>query len=199
MMRHRRAPAPAHEGLRCPCRARAATGSLQDASILRCKLRPLHEASPFSGAPRMTAFLKPPVAAPLRVLVADDSTLMRKLIGSIVRQCPALELAGEACDGLDALEKASTLDPDVILLDIEMPHLDGLGFLAAARLRTAAQVIVVSSLAEPGSGVCRRALALGAVDIVAKPSGVVSLDIAERRGADLLDAILRCGPRPLAD
>lgn len=140
----------------------------------------------------MNAVLNAPTAAPLRVLVADDSTLMRKLIGSIVRGCPSLQLAGEACDGLDALDKAEALHPDVILLDIEMPRLDGLGFLAEARLRTAAAVIVVSSVAEPGSAAYRSALDLGAVDIVAKPSGVVSLDIAERRRAALLDAIERC-------
>lgn len=146
----------------------------------------------------MTAFLKTPMPAPLRVLVADDSTLMRKLIGSMVRQCPSLELAGEARDGLDALDKAAALDPDVILLDIEMPRLDGLGFLAEARLRTAAQVIVVSSLAEPGSGVCRRALDLGAVDVLAKPSGVLSLDLVERRREALLEAILHCRSRRLS-
>lgn len=143
----------------------------------------------------MTAFLNASVHSHLRVLVADDSTLMRKLISSIVHQCSSLQLAGEACDGLDALDKAAALDPDVILLDIEMPRMDGLGFLAEARLRTAAQVIVVSSLAEPGSAVSRRALELGAVDIVAKPSGVLSLDIVERRGEALLEAILHCRTR----
>lgn len=147
----------------------------------------------------MNAVLNAPTAPPLRVLVADDSTLMRKLIGSIVRGCPSLQLAGEACDGLDALDKAEALHPDVILLDIEMPRLDGLGFLAEARLRTAASVIVVSSVAEPGSAAYRSALDLGAVDIVAKPSGVLSVDIAERRRAALIDAIERCRvQRPVA-
>lgn len=140
----------------------------------------------------MNAHLDVARAAPLRVLVADDSTLMRKMLCAIVRQAPALELAGEACDGLDALEKAEALAPDVILLDIEMPRLDGLGFLARARLRTAASVIVVSSLAEPGSPAFGAALALGAADIVAKPSGVLSLDMAGRRREALLAAIQRC-------
>lgn len=140
----------------------------------------------------MNAHLDVARTTPLRVLVADDSTLMRKMLCAIVRQAPALELAGEACDGLDALEKAEALAPDVILLDIEMPRLDGLGFLARARLRTAASVIVVSSLAEPGSPAFGAALALGAADIVAKPSGVLSLDMAARRREALLAAIRRC-------
>jgi two-component system chemotaxis response regulator CheB len=139
-----------------------------------------------------------PAAAPLRVLVADDSTLMRKLIAAIVHQSPSLELAGEARDGLDALEQAAALTPDVILLDIEMPRMTGLEFLAAARLRTAASVIVISSVVQPGSGPYREALALGAADILPKPSGALSLDLAAKRSRTLLDAIHACRARPQA-
>lgn len=127
--------------------------------------------------------------APLRVLVVDDSSLMRRLIADIVRQADDLELAGEARDGVEALELAATLRPDVILLDIEMPRLDGLGFLRAARLTVSAPVIVVSSLARLGAPASGEALALGASDILPKPSGVLSLDIAETRGQALLEAI----------
>lgn len=128
----------------------------------------------------------------LRVLVADDSTLMRKLISAIVRKSDMLELAGEACDGLEALEQAARLAPDVILLDIEMPRMNGLEFLAQARLRTAASVIVISSVVQPGSEPYREALALGAVDILPKPSGVLSLDMEARRSGSLLAAIHNC-------
>lgn len=144
------------------------------------------------GAPRRSR-RKP--AAPLRVLVVDDSSLMRRMIADIVRQADDLELAGEARDGLEALDQAAALRPDVILLDIEMPRLDGLGFLRAARLTVPARVIVVSSLARLGSPVCREALALGASDILPKPSGVLSLDLAETRGQALLAAI-RDGRQP---
>lgn len=130
--------------------------------------------------------------APLRVLVVDDSTLMRKVIAAIVVSSPDLVLAGEARDGLEALAAADRLHPDVILLDIEMPRMNGLEFLAAARLRSAAAIIVVSSIVQPGSPHCLRALELVAHDILAKPSGTLSLDLAAKRRQALLDAIQRC-------
>lgn len=148
------------------------------------------------GAPRRSR--RKVASAPLRVLVVDDSSLMRRMIADIVRQADDLELVGEARDGLDALDQAAALRPDVILLDIEMPRLDGLGFLRAARLTVPARVIVVSSLARLGSPVCREALALGATDILPKPSGVLSLDLAETRGMSLLAAIRDCRQPALA-
>lgn len=132
---------------------------------------------------------KKAATTPLRVLVVDDSSLMRRMIADIVRQAGDLELVGEARDGLEALELAAALRPDVILLDIEMPRLDGLGFLRAARLTVPARIIVVSSLARLGNPACSEALALGASDILPKPSGVLSLDLAETRGKALLAAI----------
>lgn len=144
----------------------------------------------------MAAARRKPAAAPLRVLVVDDSSLMRRLIADIVRAAPDLELAGEARDGMEALAQARDLAPDVILLDIEMPRLDGLGFLRAARLSVPARVIVVSSLARLGSDTSREALALGASDILPKPSGVLSLDLAATRGEALLAAIRHQAPVP---
>ncbi|MCC2637163.1 MAG: response regulator [Moraxellaceae bacterium] len=132
--------------------------------------------------------------APLRVLVVDDSSLMRRVITGLVKQADGLELVGEAADGLEALEQARTLRPDVILLDIEMPRMDGLGFLRAARLGVSARVIVVSSLARLGHSASREALNLGASDILPKPSGVLSLDLAAVRGEALLAAIRGCRP-----
>lgn len=138
------------------------------------------------------------LASPLRVLVVDDSSLMRRIIGGLVAAAPDLALAGEAADGEEALALALQLHPDVILLDIEMPRLDGLGFLREARLRVAAPVIVVSSLARLGNPVAGEALALGASDILPKPSGMLSLDLAETRGAALLAAIRACRAPALA-
>lgn len=130
--------------------------------------------------------------APLRVLVVDDSTLMRRAVAGMVAGSGVAEVVGEAADGLEALAAAGRLQPDVILLDIEMPRLDGLGFLREARLCTAARVIVISSVVQPGSATCREALALGAQDLLAKPSGAVSPDLAEQRRAALLDVLRRC-------
>lgn len=134
----------------------------------------------------------------LRVLVVDDSSLMRRIIGGLVAAAPDLVLAGEAADGEEALALALQLKPDVILLDIEMPRLDGLGFLREARLRVPAPVIVVSSLVRLGNPAARDALALGAVDILPKPSGMLSLDLAETRGAALLAAVRACRAPALA-
>jgi two-component system chemotaxis response regulator CheB len=128
-------------------------------------------------------------AAVLRVLVVDDSSLMRRALADILAQDATLQLAGEAVDGLDALAKAEALRPDVILLDIEMPRMDGIAFLRAARLRLAARIIVISSVARLGSPYAMEALALGADDILPKPSGVVSADLAEKRGQALLAAL----------
>lgn len=129
---------------------------------------------------------------PLRVLVVDDSTLMRRIIVDIVARSPQLAVVGEARDGVEALEMAAALAPDVILLDIEMPRMNGLDFLRAARLRSAARIIVVSSIARPGTAACLEALALGASDILPKPSGALSLDLAERHSQALLDSIHAC-------
>jgi two-component system chemotaxis response regulator CheB len=131
-------------------------------------------------------------AAPLRILVVDDSALMRDAIAAILAQDAALQLAGTAKDGLEALAQAAQLQPDIILLDIEMPRMDGLAFLRAARLAVSAAVIVLSSVAQPGSPPWLQALALGASDILAKPSGVVSPDLAEKRSQALLAAIHAC-------
>lgn len=127
-----------------------------------------------------------------RVLVVDDSSLMRRVIADILRASPRLDIAGEARDGLEALAQVAALAPDLVLLDIEMPRMDGLEFLAEARLRVAAPVIVLSSVVQAGSPASLQALALGAADVLPKPSGTLSLDLEEKRGRDLLAAIHHC-------
>lgn len=123
------------------------------------------------------------------LLVVDDSFLMRRILCSIVERDPRLQVIGEAVDGADALEKVAALSPDVILLDVEMPTMDGIGFLRQARTRVAAPVIVISSVVRPGSSQAMEAIDLGAADILLKPSGVLSVDLESVRGEELLDAI----------
>lgn len=123
------------------------------------------------------------------LLVVDDSFLMRRILCSIVERDPRLQVIGEAVDGADALEKVAALSPDVILLDVEMPTMDGIGFLRQARTRVAAPVIVISSVVRPGSSQAMEAIDLGAADILLKPSGVLSVDLQSVRGEELLDAI----------
>ena len=127
-----------------------------------------------------------------RVLIVDDSFLMRRVIRNIVEGDPTLAVVGEAADGLEALDLVKSENPDLILLDIEMPRMDGVEFLRQARLVTDARVIVISSVAQLGSPEAMEALALGASDILPKPSGVLSVDFAEQRGLALLEAIRHC-------
>jgi len=124
-----------------------------------------------------------------RVLVVDDSLLMRTVIRDIVAADENFEVVGEAVDGLEAIEKARTLKPDLILLDIEMPRLDGLAALKQLRLVSVATVIVVSSAAQLGSSQAIEARRLGAADVIAKPAGALSLDLQARRGHAIVVAM----------
>ena len=129
-----------------------------------------------------------------RVLIVDDSLLMRTVIADIVSSDPDFEVVGEAVDGMDALEKAAALRPEIILLDIEMPRLDGIGALKQLRLASLARVIVVSSAAQIGSPQAVEARRLGAVDVIAKPTGALSLDLEARQGHAIVRAMrLACG------
>ncbi len=130
--------------------------------------------------------------SPSKVLVVDDSFLMRRVIKNILETDSAFIVVGEAVDGLDGLEKVAELSPDVILLDIEMPRLDGIGFLKQAKMLTDATIIVISSVTRLGSPQAMEALDLGVADIVCKPSGVLSMDLEQERSAELLEAIHNC-------
>jgi len=116
---------------------------------------------------------------PIRVLVVDDSALMRKMIGDMVQESKDLELAGSAKNGLEALELAERLKPDVITLDIEMPVMDGLKALARLMEQRPTPVIILSAHAKQGAEPTLLALELGAVDFITKPSGSISLEIAQ--------------------
>ena len=105
----------------------------------------------------------------IRVLVVDDSALMRKLIPSIVERDPAIEVVGTAMDGAFALKKIEELRPDVITLDLEMPRMDGMETLRMIMRRAPTPVIMVSTHSKEGAYATFKALALGAIDFVAKP------------------------------
>jgi two-component system chemotaxis response regulator CheB len=113
---------------------------------------------------------------PIRVLVVDDSAFMRRVIGEAISSQPDLELAGVAINGLDALLKVEHLQPDVVTLDVEMPEMDGLTALRHLMARYPRPVVMLSSLTQEGAITTLRALSIGAVDFVAKPSGSISLD-----------------------
>lgn len=126
----------------------------------------------------------------IRVLVVDDSALMRNLIGKMVDSALDLEVVGKAMNGVFALQKIERLAPDVIVLDIEMPQMNGLQFLEERkRLGLDIPVVILSSVAQRGARITMDALSLGASDFITKPSGAISHDIHEVR--DTLVEMLR--------
>ena len=111
---------------------------------------------------------------PYKVLVVDDSSLMRQLLTEILSLDPELEVIGTASDPFVAREKIKALNPDVLTLDIEMPRMDGLTFLEKLMRGHPMPVVMISSLTERGAETTLRALSLGAVDYVSKPKLDVS-------------------------
>ncbi len=118
--------------------------------------------------------------AKIRVLIVDDSALMRQLLREILSSDPGIEVVGASSDPIVARAAIDRLEPDVITLDVEMPKMDGLSFLEHLMRVRPIPVVMVSSLTERGCEVTLRALELGAVDFVSKPK----IDIA-RGTADL--------------
>lgn len=115
----------------------------------------------------------------IRVLMADDSALMRQSLRKILEACPELEVVGVARDGEDAVAKARELKPDVISLDINMPKLDGISVLQIIMAEQICPAVMVSSLTQKGALTTFECLELGAFDFVAKPDGTVSGNIAQ--------------------
>ena len=107
--------------------------------------------------------------AKTRVVVVDDSALVRSLLAEIISRQPDMECVGAAADPLVAREMIRNLNPDVITLDVEMPRMDGIDFLSKLMRLRPMPVVMVSTLTERGADVTLRALELGAVDFVAKP------------------------------
>ncbi len=108
-------------------------------------------------------------AAPVRVLVVDDSALMRKLIPQILETDSSIQVVGTAMDGNFGLKKIAELKPQVITLDLEMPGMGGLDMLKEIMRRHRIPVLVVSSHSTQGASVTLKALSMGAFDFVAKP------------------------------
>lgn len=124
----------------------------------------------------------------IRVLVVDDSALMRKLIPKMLTQDPEIEIVATAMDGIFALKKIRAAQPDVITLDLDMPRMDGLTLLPLLTREFQIPVLVVSSLTARGADMTFRALELGAVDFVTKPQDAISVQI-EQVGSDLINKV----------
>jgi two-component system chemotaxis response regulator CheB len=135
---------------------------------------------------------------PIRVLVVDDSAFMRRVVGEAIASQADMQLVGTAINGLDALLKVEQLQPDVVTLDVEMPEMDGLTALRHLMSRYPRPVVMLSSLTQEGAVTTLRALSIGAVDFVAKPSGSISLDFHRVREELLQKIRVAAGAKPRA-
>lgn len=113
----------------------------------------------------------------VRVLVVDDSAFMRKVLETIFNADPHFQVAGHAKDGREAVALAESLKPDVITMDINMPHMDGLQATAQIMTTNPRPIVVVSSESRDGAASTLKALELGAIEFVAKPSSGIDLDM----------------------
>lgn len=118
----------------------------------------------------------------IRVLIVDDSVVIRRLLSTIIDEDPELEIAGIAQNGLIALQRIRQLQPDIVTLDVEMPELDGLATLKELRVEHPdLPVVMFSTLTGRGAEATLTALALGASDYVTKPANVGSVSVAIER------------------
>jgi len=120
-----------------------------------------------------------------RVLIVDDSTFMRKVLETILNSDDQLQVVGQAKDGREAITLAESLKPDVITMDINMPHVDGLQATAQIMTTNPRPIVIVSSESREGASSTLKALELGAIEFVAKPSSGIDLDMQSVR-EDLL-------------
>ena len=121
----------------------------------------------------------------IRVLIVEDSAFMRKVLETIFNADPQFQIAGHAKDGREAVALAESLKPDVITMDINMPHVDGLQATAQIMTTNPRPIVVVSSESKDGAASTLKALELGAIEFIAKPSGAIDLDMQSIR-EDLL-------------
>lgn len=126
-----------------------------------------------------------------QILVVDDSFIMRTIIKDIVDSDPELEVVGFAENGRVGLERVRELKPDAIVLDLEMPEMSGIDMLKRLALLGKSKVIVVSSVGQTATPQAIEARRLGAVDVIAKPSGAMSLDLQAKKGHEIVHALRR--------
>ncbi|MCL4492360.1 MAG: chemotaxis response regulator protein-glutamate methylesterase [Nitrospirae bacterium] len=113
----------------------------------------------------------------VKVLIVDDSAFMRNALANMLSSDPEIKIVGTARDGLEAIEKVDTLNPDIVTMDVEMPRMDGITALKHIMERNPVPVIMVSSIATEGAKVTLEALDLGAVDFIPKNLSELSVNI----------------------
>jgi two-component system, chemotaxis family, protein-glutamate methylesterase/glutaminase len=145
-----------------------------------------------NGVQMLSSVSRPPRAR-IKVLIVDDSAIVRKMLGDAVRQQPDMEVVGGAPDPFIARDLILQHKPDVVTLDIEMPRMDGLTFLRRLMEHYPLPVIVISSLTQSGSTASMEALRSGAVEVIPKPGGPYSVGEVTERLIHRIRA-LRSGP-----
>lgn len=129
------------------------------------------------------------VRSRIKILIVDDSALVRKLLAEELSSDPSIQVIGTAPDPYIARDKIIQLEPDVLILDVEMPRMDGLTFLEKIMKAHPMPVIILSSLARSGGEVALRALELGAADVLAKPGTSYSVKDMSVQLADRIKAV----------
>jgi two-component system chemotaxis response regulator CheB len=135
----------------------------------------------------------------IRVLIVDDSVVIRRLLSDVITADPQLEVAGYAANGKIALAMLDQVSPDIVTLDVEMPVMDGIETLKAIRIkRKKLPIIMFSTLTERGAEATIDCLAAGASDYVAKPANVGSFSLSKERICEALLPKIRvlCGSSP---
>src|SRR5574340_1377613 len=133
----------------------------------------------------------------IKVLVVDDSALMRKLIPQILTSDPDIEVVGTAMDGIFAMKKIREMVPDVITLDIDMPRMDGIETLRNIMKYYGTPTIIVSSMSTQGANLTLRALEIGAFDFITKPQDAISVHIKDI-SSELIARVKAAAENPLA-
>jgi len=143
-----------------------------------------------------------PALNPIKVLVIDDSAVMRAIMNRVISAQPDMQVVGLASDPILATERMRLTNPDVITLDVEMPRMSGMEFLATLMRTRPMPVVMVSSLTARGAETTLKALELGAVDFVAKPAAAAGADL-ERYADEVTEKIRAASTarplRPAAD
>ncbi|MBI3635008.1 MAG: chemotaxis-specific protein-glutamate methyltransferase CheB [Candidatus Rokubacteria bacterium] len=133
----------------------------------------------------------------IRVLVVEDSRFMRGVISQILGADPQIDVVGCASDGIEAVEAVATLAPDVVTMDVDMPRADGLSAVETIMAQFPTPILMISAFTRPNSAAALRALELGAVDFVAKPSFTVDIGLEALRGEILKKVRMAARVRPV--
>lgn len=115
----------------------------------------------------------------IKVLIVDDSAFMRKVLSDIISNSDKMEVAGTAKNGEDAIIKIKSLKPDVVTLDVEMPVMDGLTALKTIMSEFPLPVVMLSSVTKEGADATLKALELGAIDFISKPSSIFKVNTGD--------------------